>query len=165
MSMEILGPLFVGAFLSGLIPVINAELLVTGAAALVGPSMVPVVATVCTVGQMISKTLLFGLARWSPSHLPKRARSVVTRAAEKLRKRDNAVGGTIFLSALIGFPPFYGVTLASGALRVSAPLFVGISFTGQLIRFAALAWGASHLGLHPGGDLTYGLLPSLGAGG
>jgi membrane protein YqaA with SNARE-associated domain len=165
MSMEILGPLFVGAFLSGLIPVINAELLVAGAAALVGPSMVPVVATVCTVGQMISKTLLFSLARWSPSHLPKRARRVVARATEKLRKRGDAVGGTIFLSALIGFPPFYGVTLASGALRVSAPLFVSVGVAGQLIRFVTLAWGASHFGLYPGGDLTYGLLPSLGAGG
>jgi membrane protein YqaA with SNARE-associated domain len=165
MSMEILGPLFVGAFLSGLIPVVNAELLVTGAAALAGPGTVLVVAAVSTLGQMVSKALLFGLARWSPSHLPKRARGVVARAAEKLRARGGAVGGTIFISALTGFPPFYGISLASGALGVSATLFVGLGTAGRLIRFAALAWGASHLGLHPSGDLTYGFLPSLGAGG
>lgn len=132
--------LFVAAVLSGIVPLVNAELLVVGAAALVPALGVPVVALVSTVGHMSSKALLFGLARWAPQHLPRRARDAVERSGEAVRERGTAAGTLIFTSAATGIPPFYGVSLAAGAVGLSLSRFVVVGGLGRLVRFAALAW-------------------------
>ena len=148
MHVETLGALFAGALLSGVIPAVNAELLVMGYAVMVAPAAVPLVAAVSTLGQMTSKTFLFALARWSPARLPARAHAAIARAAEKVRSRAGTTRSTIFASAALGFPPFYGVSLVSGALGVRTRTFVGMGTLGRLVRFSVLAWGANQLGVH-----------------
>jgi membrane protein YqaA with SNARE-associated domain len=51
----------------------------------------------------------------------------------------------LLTSAGIGLPPFYVVTLAAGALRVSPALFVITGTFGTVARYAVIVWGATRL--------------------
>jgi len=143
---EILGGLLVGTVVSGVVPVVNAELLVAGAAVAAPAVGVPLVAAVSTVGQMISKTLLFSLARWAPGRLPEKARTALERAAQAVERRGGTASTLVFTSAAVGLPPFYGVSLAAGALGMRLRTFVFSGGIGRLLRFGALAWAARWVG-------------------
>jgi membrane protein YqaA with SNARE-associated domain len=144
---EILGGLLIGSAISGILPLVNAELLVAGAA-LAAPGIgVPLVAAVSTAGQMITKTVLFGLARWAPSRLPPKGQAALARASGALERRGSAVGSLVFTSAAVGLPPFYGVSLAAGALGMRTRSFLLSGGAGRLVRFGVLAWTARHVGV------------------
>lgn len=144
--LDILGGLLVGTAISGLIPVVNAEILVLAAAAAVPAVGVPLVALVSTVGQMTSKTSLFVLARWAPHRLKGKSRAVLDRAKEALERRGGAASSLVFASAATGFPPFYGMSLATGALGMGLARFVLTGGAGRLVRFGVLAWAGHYLG-------------------
>ena len=74
----------------------------------------PVVAAIVTVGQMVAKMGLFLTARWAPSRLPPRARVALSRGSSAIEGRDGAVNSIIGVSAFVGLPPFYAVSLAAG---------------------------------------------------
>ena len=143
---EITGALLVGSLVSGIVPLVNAELLVVAAAAALPPLGAPLVAVVSTIGQMTTKTSLFALARWAPSWLPKKAQARLEGASRTLAERDGAAGSVVLTSAIIGLPPFYGVSLAAGVLGMRLSRFVGFGSAGRLIRFGALAWAGSRFG-------------------
>jgi membrane protein YqaA with SNARE-associated domain len=143
---EILGGLLVGTAVSGIVPFVNAELLVVVAAATVPVMAIPLVACASTLGQMSSKTSLFALARWAPSRLPARPRAALDRAAAVVSERNGAAGSLVFTSALTGLPPFYGVSLASGAVGMRLWSFVLCGSAGRLVRFSVLAWAGGHFG-------------------
>ena len=158
---ELLAGLFVGTLISGLVPIVNAELLVVGAAAVVPGIGVPLVAVVSTLGQMVTKTALFGLARWAPSRLPDRARAALERASRAVSARGGAASSLVLTSAAVGFPPFYGVSLACGALGMRTGSFVLSGGVGRLVRFGALAWAGSQLGSEGMELVTAGLVPAV----
>jgi membrane protein YqaA with SNARE-associated domain len=136
---EVLGGLLVASAVSGVVPIVNAEVLVVAAAAALPAIGVPVVAVVSTVGQMSSKTSLFALARWAPSRLPLRARGTIDRVRARVERREGGVGSLVLVSAATGIPPFYGVSLASGALGMRLRSFVLAGSLGRLVRFGLLA--------------------------
>jgi membrane protein YqaA with SNARE-associated domain len=146
MDTEILVGLFAGCLVSGLLPLVNAELLVVAAAAAVPVGQLPLIALVAAIGQMVTKTSLYGVARWAPTRLGPRARALLDRASAQASRRGSAVGTTIFASALSGVPPFYGVSLAAGALGVRTGTFVISGLAGRLGRFALIGWGAHRIG-------------------
>lgn len=143
---EILGGLFVGSVVSGVVPLVNAELLCVAAAVAVPVAGLPLVVAASTVGQMISKAVLFALARSAPSRLPKRAAARLDKAVDAVRSRGGAAASLVFVSALVGLPPFYGISLAAGALRMRLAWFLATGTAGRAIRFAILAWTAHALG-------------------
>lgn len=143
---EIMGGLLIGTVVSGVVPLVNAELLVAGAAVAAPGIGVPVVAAVSTVGQMVSKTMLFAVARWAPGRLPARAQATLERASRAVARRGGAAGSLVFASAAVGLPPFYGVSLAAGAVGMRLRTFVVSGGMGRLVRFGALAWAARYVG-------------------
>lgn len=143
---EILGGLLIGTAVSGIVPLINAELLVVGAAIAAPGIGVPVLAAVSTAGQMSTKTVLYGVARWAPGWLPPRARAVLDRASGALAARGGTASSLVFASAAIGVPPFYGVSLAAGALKMRLQDFLVSGAVGRVVRFGALAWTARYVG-------------------
>lgn len=143
---EILVGLILATAVSGIVPVVNAELLVVTAAAALPAVGAPLVAVASTLGQMSTKFSLFALARWAPSRLPAKAERALDRAARPLRERDGAVSGIVFTSAATGIPPFYGISLAAGALGMRTSSFLASGSLGRLVRFAALAWIGRELG-------------------
>ncbi|MEQ9568769.1 MAG: hypothetical protein RLN75_01155 [Longimicrobiales bacterium] len=143
---EILGGLFVGSIVSGVVPLVNAELICVAAAVAVPFAGLPLVVAASTVGQMIAKVVLFALARSAPSRLPKKAAARLDKAVEAVRERGGAAGSLVFVSAVVGLPPFYGVSLAAGALGMRLSTFLLTGTAGRAIRFAVLAWTAHALG-------------------
>lgn len=164
---EVLGGLLVGTAVSGLVPLVNAELLVIGAAVAVPDVGLPAVAAVtavAAVGQMATKTLLFGLARWAPSRLPGRARRRLDRAVDAVSRRNGAAGSLVFTSATLGLPPFYGVSLACGALRMRLETFLVAGGAGRVVRFGVLAWVAHVVGAESARRVAEHVVASLVAG-
>lgn len=143
---EAMGGLLVATAVSGVVPIVNAEILVMAAAAALPAVGIPLVAAVSTAGQMSTKTSLFAVARWAPSRLPARARGALDRAARRVQERDGAVGSLVFASAATGLPPFYGVSLATGALGMRLSSFLIAGSLGRFVRFAVLAWIGSSVG-------------------
>jgi membrane protein YqaA with SNARE-associated domain len=143
---EILGGLLIGTAVSGILPLVNAELLVVAAAVAAPGVGVPLVVAVSTAGQMLTKTLLFGVARWAPGRLPRRARTVLDKASCAATARGGAASSLVFTSAAIGVPPFYGMSLAAGALGMRLRSFVVSGGMGRFVRFGALAFAARYSG-------------------
>ena len=139
---EILGGLLLGTAASGILPLVNAELLVVGVVVAAPEIGVPLVAAVSATGQMLTKTMLFGLARLAPGRLKGKARAALDRAAGAVTARGGAASSLIFASAVTGVPPFYGVSLAAGALGMRLRSFLVSGTAGRLLRFAAIAWAA-----------------------
>lgn len=160
MTETLLG-LFAATLASGVIPFINAELLVVAAAAALPAVGVPLVAITSTVGQMTSKASLFGLARWAPQHLPGRARAALTRSSQAIDRGGRAADTVVFASAATGLPPFYGVSLAAGVVGMRLERFLLAGGLGRLIRFGALAWLGRTVG--PGAADALGLPQLLSA--
>ena len=144
--LEVLGGLFLGSIASGLIPVINSELLVVGAAVLLPPGAALLVAIVAATGQMLAKLGLYGAARWAPAYLPERAKKKLATAGGKLQKNGAAVYLLLLVSASAGWPPFYGISLLAGALRINFAAFASLGLVGRFVRFGILAWGAQAVG-------------------
>ena len=145
---ELLGGLLIATVISGVVPIVNAELLVVAAAAAVPLAGLPLVVAVATGGQMLAKTTLFAVARWVPSKLPKKARAALDRASGKVATYRRGPASLIFASAASGFPPFYGVSLACGALGVRLRTFVVLGLAGRALRFGTLAWIGGQFGGH-----------------
>jgi membrane protein YqaA with SNARE-associated domain len=127
------------AFVSALFPAVNAEAVVLAAAALAPrPLLVPLV-VLATASHMMGKVLLY-LAGSGLLRLPgRRATAGLDRVMAKFRERRGAQGSVLFVSALLGIPPFYLASVASGALGLGLCRFVAIGFLGRLLRFSGLA--------------------------
>jgi membrane protein YqaA with SNARE-associated domain len=143
---EILGGLLLATAISGIIPLINAEILVVAAAASTPTVGVPLIAAASTVGQMSTKTMLFIVARWAPSRLPRKAQRALAKVSKAVEARGGAAGSLVFMSAAVGLPPFYGVSLASGALGMRLRAFVVSGTAGRAVRFTVLAWAGRRFG-------------------
>jgi len=132
----------------GILPWINSEVVVVAAALIVPPTALPVLVGGCALGQMSSKAGVYGVARWAPHLLPKRARALLE-PAERYRDRRRLLVGAVFLGSAVSLPPFYLVTLASGLLRVPFVLFSLAGFCGTAARYSILVWAACSLGAGP----------------
>ena len=145
---EVLGGLLIGTAVSGVVPVLNAELLVVGAVVAAPHISIPAIALVSATGQMLTKTALFLMARLAPHRLkgsPK-ARAALDRAEKAVAARGGTAGSLVFASALTGLPPFFGVSLAAGAVGMRLRSFLATGGIGRLVRFAVIAWVAREVG-------------------
>ncbi|MDE0358163.1 MAG: VTT domain-containing protein [Gammaproteobacteria bacterium] len=146
MEIALLSSAFAASVASGLVPFVNAEVVVAAAAVAVPGSQVWLVVTVCSLGQMIAKAALYALARWLPQKLPARATRHLERASEKTRRLEQAGWTLILISAFVGLPPFYVISLAAGIVRTNFAAFLTLGFAGRWARFAILAYGAAAAG-------------------
>jgi len=131
---------FFGCALGSVIPVINTEILVLGIAAAT-PSHVnwPVI-LMATAGTMVGKMVLYMAGRGALK-LRIRGRAKVDAFLDEMERRQGVTGSLLFVSASVGMPPFYIVTVASGAMRLAVSRFLALGFTGRLLRYAVLVFG------------------------
>ena len=146
MEIAVLSSAFAASVASGLVPLVNAEVVVAAAAIAVPGSQVWLVVAVCTLGQMIAKAALYALARWLPRKLPARATRHLERAKEKTKRLEQAGWSLVLVSAIVGLPPFYVISLAAGVVRLNFAAFLVAGFAGRAIRFGILAYGAAAAG-------------------
>jgi membrane protein YqaA with SNARE-associated domain len=153
---------------SGLVPVINAEVLLT-AAAVSRPELWLPASVSITAGQCAAKVLIYLTARegshrfgWAGaarrlgnrlSKIVRRERGAGPAAAARVRweKLLGLLGaplpGTavVALSAALGLPPLALVSVMAGTARLRLPLFVMACLGGRLVRFVGIAWPIAHL--------------------
>jgi membrane protein YqaA with SNARE-associated domain len=160
---------------SGLVPVVNAEALLTAATA-ASPDLWLGITASLTVGQCAAKVLIYLTARDGPQRL--RSDGRVGRLLTRVRGRGRArartgrrgaggaasamarlrpqrltrllaqpLSGTsvVLVSATLGLPPLAAVSVLAGTARLRLPLFVAACLTGRLARFAVIAWPVAHL--------------------
>lgn len=127
-----------GCFVGSLVPVINTELIVLAAAAAAPPELALVLVLVASTAQMAAKSILYlagsGLLRLPRGSLGQH----VEKALAAAQARQTASSSLLFASASTGFPPFYVMSVASGALRIDFRRFLMLGFLGRTVRFAVL---------------------------
>jgi len=139
-TLGLYGGTLIVCFISGLVPVVNAELFLVGVSAWVveSPAQLPFVALAAAVGQMTAKVLLYYMGmglfelprgRWKEKIERARARM------ERWKKRPYAV---FAVSACVGLPPFLLVSIVAGALQISFRAFCAIGLAGRYTRFLVL---------------------------
>lgn len=135
-----LATLIIGV-LSGLVPVINGELFLLGAIKLLADDVAGalVVALLMAVGQMIAKIVLYQAALTVTELGTGKLAARLRAARERIDRWKNKPLTVLALSATLGLPPFYLVTLACGVLRIRFVPFLWIGLVGRIIRFCALA--------------------------
>jgi len=155
---------------SGLVPVINAEALLT-TAAIGRPELWLPASVSITVGQCTAKLLIYLTAREGPHRL--RCAGAAGRLGDRLRRIVRREGGAgpastgrarpqwdrllgllgaplpgtsvVALSAVLGLPPLALVSVMAGTARLRLPLFVMACLVGRLVRFVGIAWPVAHL--------------------
>ena len=149
---------FAVCFAGAVFPAISAELCLVGAAALVTPALVPVIVLAGTAGQLAGKVLVYLAARGLVAGLPvpvragRIARHAVRERIRPLLQRpmvqrlraslcEGTRSGNIILcvSALVGVPPLYAVSVASGALGLDLRRFILVIAAGRMLRHGVVA--------------------------
>jgi membrane protein YqaA with SNARE-associated domain len=121
----------------GLLPWMNTEAAVVAAALLLPPPLVPVLVVGAALAQVAAKGALYGIARWAPRGLPRKARAGLERASALARGRSLTV--TVLTSSTVGVPPFYLVTLACGTVAAPFASFLTAALVGTAVRYALLS--------------------------
>jgi membrane protein YqaA with SNARE-associated domain len=128
---------FAFAFVSGIIPfVLNIELYLLAVAALTDASPFAIVG-LATAGQTLAKIILYLVGKGA-LNIKWVKKSAASKAADAFAKRPGSGLGIVAISAVVGFPPLYGVALVAGALRLPRIAFTVIIVVGRLIRFGGI---------------------------
>ena len=122
------------SLLSGLIPLIHIETYLIAVAALTPAAGWPVV-LITTVGQMLAKVILYQAGRHGLRPIAGRFRGKLERAEEAFRQHKAGPDIVVLTSAVTGFPPFYGVSVMAGVLRLPLGRFLLIATPARLLRF------------------------------
>jgi len=140
---------FALAYVSALVPLVNAEVLVLSYTALAGPGPAGalVVAAIVATGQMMGKCTLYAVGRGAAKVPSERHRRAIERWGDWFSRSPRVVLLFVFASATSGFPPFYAVSLLSGTFRVNLAAFFLVGLAGRLIRFSLLALSPGWLGI------------------
>lgn len=125
-------------FISGFVPVVNAEIYLLLVAAMIPKSLFIPVLLLATMGQMSAKSLIY-LSGKGVIRLPfKRIEKGVARMEKRMADWESGIGTFMFVSAFSGFPPFYLSTFAAGAMRLRFNYFLISGFSGRLLRFGVV---------------------------
>lgn len=128
---------FAFAFVSGIIPfVLNIELYLLAVAALTDASPFAIVG-LATAGQTLAKVILYLVGKGA-LNIKWVKKSASSKAAGTFAKRPGSGLGIVALSAVVGFPPLYGVALIAGTLRLPLVAFTVLIIIGRLIRFGGI---------------------------
>jgi membrane protein YqaA with SNARE-associated domain len=125
---------------SGFIPLINAEIYLLAASA-ASPSYATVPLLVMgTLGQMTAKVVMYlggsGVLRL-PTH---RHADRMHRVMEELQRWRGSTATMIFVSASVGLPPFYVVSVLCGMMRTGLWQFILLGTAARMLRFSVFVF-------------------------
>lgn len=136
------------AFASALVPLINIEALLA-LAATQGEADGLALALTAGVGQMVGKVLWFQAGAradrlpWIHRRLQRpKAKASLEKWHERAVGRPWRTQGLLFVSALLGLPPYAIMCVVAGVLRVPFWLFLLSGLLGRTLRFWAIVGGA-----------------------
>jgi membrane protein YqaA with SNARE-associated domain len=121
-----------------LIPLINTEVYLIGAAALTPRALWVPLVLAGTVGAMAGKVLLYFAGR-GVVRLPRgRVKAGLERVQARMEGRPRTAALLYLASATAGVPPFYLTTIAAGAVEMNFAFFLIAGFAGRLLRFGVV---------------------------
>lgn len=136
---------------SALLPLINIEILLTGAVSQ-APASTWALIGAATVGQMIGKIVWYWGGRqldrapFVSKHLEKpKAKASLARWHERAEGRPWFTAGLLLFSAFLGFPPYAITAVLAGVLRVHLAVFLVTGLLGRGLRFWSLVAGTTWL--------------------
>lgn len=130
---------FVLCFISGFVPLVNAEAVVIAAAAFSGQEMILEIAIISAFGQMIAKGILYFAGRGVLNIPMGKYEAKLAEVEQKFERWRGKSDLFIFLSASVGFPPFYVVSILAGVVKHNFYRFFLFGMAGRTIRFGLLA--------------------------
>lgn len=119
---------------SGLVPFINIETYLVAVAALTRIEGWPVV-LITVLGQMLAKIILYQAGRHGLRPLADHFQGKLERAEAALRRHKAGPDAVVLVSALTGLPPFYGVSIVAGVMRLPLTRFLLVATPARLVRF------------------------------
>jgi membrane protein YqaA with SNARE-associated domain len=115
---------------------INAELyLLAASAASPAYAGLPIL-IMGTLGQMTAKVVMFYGGRGAIRLPSRRLAQKLEQAAAQVEQWRGSTGLMIFVSALVGLPPFFVISVVCGMMRTSVWSFVILGTLGRFLRFA-----------------------------
>lgn len=148
--MDVLGHLTFGwaaltctalAFVSAVLPWVNAELLVLSLPAVAGSNgELATLVLLATAGQMAGKCIIYWVARRAGTVPSGRLLATLERWRERAAAKPSSPVMIVAASSIVGIPPFYVMSAVAGALRVNFWSFFVAGTCGRLIRFSTLAY-------------------------
>jgi membrane protein YqaA with SNARE-associated domain len=128
------------AVVSAVIPWVSAELVMISAIPVAtSRSALAALVVVVSAGQMTGKAAMYWASRKSTHARSPLVQRAIDRWRARLQRRPRSALAVIFLSALVGFPPFFIVSLAAGALDVEFSRFFAAGAAGRLVHFTVVA--------------------------
>ena len=137
----------VGATVGSVLPLSPTEPLLLALAAVAPRQLALPIAALATAGHMAGKALVYVAGRRADRVLSVRHQRAVERAGASMRRAPAAQSLVTLVSGATGLPPFYGVTVLSGALRVPMSRYLLFGSIGRGARFAALVMLPRMLGI------------------
>lgn len=138
---------FVVCLVSGLIPIINAEIFLIGVVALTAPSHpeIAIIVLMGTIGQMVAKAASYWAARGAVDVTIKKYDDKLTKWRDKFTRSEPGLSAFILASSFIGLPPFFVITLLAGLFKIPFLRFLIIGSIGRYARFGLVAWAPAFM--------------------
>jgi membrane protein YqaA with SNARE-associated domain len=92
-----------------------------------------------SAGQMTGKAAMYWVGRTSNRTQKPAVQRLLDRWQSRFERHPGWAVVVTFVSALVGVPPFFAVSMAAGALRVGFGLFMAVGSAGRLAHFALVA--------------------------
>lgn len=123
---------------SSLFPVSPVEPWLIGVATVAPGWLIAPLIVLVTVSSMAAKSVVFLGGRKVEASFKGRTRQRFEQLRVRVADRPRLQRGTLFLSSVVGFPPFYVITALCGTLKMPFRQFILLATTGRAIRFATL---------------------------
>ena len=124
-------------FITGFVPTVGTEVfLVVLALKTHGFELLTLIVIAASAFQMLSKVIIYYLGFGVIGYLPKSLKEKIDNLSHKYSQKSLTNRSLIFISALIGVPPFYIINILCGAFKVPFNLFFSMGLLGTFIRFA-----------------------------
>ncbi|WP_017627087.1 VTT domain-containing protein [Nocardiopsis chromatogenes] len=160
--MEVLTALAAGV-VAALLPVLNIEVYLVGAAVLVGDTGLVAMALAAAVGQTAGKLAHYGAARgaldipWLKRRTERPKRAWAGRVEGWRRKAEERpwwAAGLLAASSLVSVPPLMVVCVFAGTVRMRVDVFCAVTASTRFVRFLVVVFAPGALtwvyGLWPG---------------
>ena len=127
-------------FVSGLVPFVNSEVYLLLVSTTVSKPALAPVAVLSAIGQMGAKTVLFYAGRGMLKVPMGRHQNRIESVQAKFLEWEGRAGLMMFVSAAVGFPPFYAVSVVAGSLKLNVIKFEVAGLIGRTIRFGVIVY-------------------------
>lgn len=123
-------------FFTGYIPSVSTEVFLAGIGLTLAPSQILPLAFLGALMQTIAKCHLYFLSNRIAYCLSFKSRRKLILLRRRFTQQESISNSLLFISALVGLPPYYLMNLVCGLLDTGWFHFCMIGFIGMFIRFS-----------------------------